>query len=144
MKWFAWALVCLCACSGDSGTGSGTFSPDQLTLIGNPVINGAPPANINATGGFIFVGGDLNSTSKISLTGLQVSIQIFDGGNALMGSREEACSPATIGPEASCTFAIQTATDTTYSLSRRVEIQPLCDQGPGTSRSIPLTWQPGG
>lgn len=139
-------LICVCvallfACS-DNSTGSTTFRPDDLTVLGNPAIVGEDATEGTNPAGFLRVSGTFDSQSGLALTGLKVSVRVLDVNGVAIGTISATCSPETIAPLGSCTFvAVVSLAGNAYTDSRTVEITPVSDQGNGTVRVIAVNWQ---
>ena len=137
--WLAiWVVIVAC---GDSGTGSMVFVAEELTISGNPSILGES-GSADAPGNFIRIEGIVDSESGIALTGLKVRVRVLDANRVELGVREDLCTPGDINPGGSCTFILGVSLgDVSFLDSREIEITPLCDQGVGTVRDIPVLWQ---
>ena len=143
MKKFARFLpvLFLLGCSGDSSTGSTVFEAGGLVVLGNPSILGESTGTPEAPSAFISVGGAIDSQLGLPLTNLRVQVRVLGTNGALLGAREEACTPRDIGPGGSCTFVTGVVLDTLhFTASRSIEITPGSDQGTGTPRIIPVEW----
>ncbi len=137
----------LSGCSKDDSAGSRTFIPEDLTVlsltsirgeaINTPAGDAGSPTSVN----IIHIGGTVDSQSGLELTGLKVRVRVLGENDTLLGTNEDACTPAAIAPGGSCTFSTTVVLEgADFKESQSIEITPGCDQGDGTLRLIPVTW----
>ena len=134
-------------CSKEDSTGSRTFTPDNLTVFNLTSIRGetinAPAGDVGSptSVNIVHIGGTIDSKSGLDLTGLKVNVRVLGENDTVLGMNEAVCTPSEIAPGASCTFSITvTLEEADYKTSQSIEITPVCDQGTGILRLIPVTW----
>jgi len=134
-------MLLLLGCSSDSTTGSTVFVAEGLIVLGNPSIVGESTGTPESPSGFINLSGTIESQLGLPLTGVKVIVRVLGENNAVLGSREEACIPADVGPGGSCQFITGVALDSMdFRASQVIEITPRSDQGTGTARPVPVEW----
>jgi len=130
------------ACGSNSSVGSSTFVANELVIEGNPSVVGEAGGATDAGGGYITVGGIVDSQLNLGLTGLSVSVRVLSADGTLLGSGVGACSPAEVGPGGSTTFQLRVfLADVSYTTSSSLEITPVSTQGTGTVRTVALQWE---
>ena len=134
------SVLFLFGCSKDDSAGSRVFMSEDLVVLGNPSIIGEP-AGTPEDPSFIRISGNIDSQSDLDLTGLKVRVRVLGENSAVLGISEDACTPAAIAPGGSCTFLSAIAlVNLDFKDSQSIEITPVCDQGTGTLRLIPVIW----
>ena len=136
----------LFGCSKDDSTGSRVFMSEDLVVLSTsvagetflmPADGESAPVMLNV----IHIRGTVDSQSDLDLGGLKVLVRVLGENGTLLGTGEEACTPAIIAAGGSCTFEISVILDTEdYKTSQTIEITPGCNRGNGTLRLIPVNW----
>lgn len=135
-------FVGIVACGSNSSVGSSTFVANELVIEGNPSVIGEAAGATDAAGGYVTIGGIVDSQLNLDLTGLSVSVRVLSAEGSLLGSGVSDCSPSEVGPGGSTTFQLRVfLADVSYTTSRSLEITPVSAQGTGTVRTVALQWE---